>query len=675
MQPVLPRRPPAWLVGAGGALLLAAIAFVHIGLGAAGVGPAAVLDLITGGASEQAESVLLGSRLPRTLAGLVTGLALGVAGTLIQGATRNQLGAPDTLGVNAGAYFAVALVAVLGLGSSTLLSTAAAFLGGALALGLMLLVAGKGVLTPGRILLAGATVTLAGMSAAEFLQLLDEQATKGIFFWGNGTLLQSGLDRPAVLGAVILAASIPALLLSRPLDLMALGDESAQAMGVRVTRTRAAAFVIAVLLSASAVTVAGPIGFVGLMAPVAMRLLGVRRHAALLPMAGLTGAVLVLTGDAAAQLAFPPSAGYGELPVGVITALLGGPVFVLLARRAITGDVDTGAAVAVARAHRHRCALSLLGGILVLAAAVLAGLRYGDVDLSWAQLVDVLIGSGDPTSQAVVSFRVPRVLVALLAGACLAVAGTAVQSVVRNPLAEPGLLGVTAGASAGAVFVIIAIPSAPAAFLPLSAALGGIAAVGLVHLLARDRTGLDPTRAVLVGIGVMATGSAVVNLLVVSAQMDLSAALTWLAGSTYARGYSALGWLVVPGLVAALLAIAARPVNMLGLGDDLPRTLGLDLARARLLVLVAAAVLAAGTASAIGTVGFVGLVAPHLARRLVGNTHQRLVPVAALVGAALVATADVVGRVLLAPVEIPVGIITALIGTPYLVWLLRRTPT
>jgi iron complex transport system permease protein len=145
-----------------------------------------------------------------------------------------------------------------------------------------------------------------------------------------------------------------------------------------------------------------------------------------------------------------------------------------------------------------------------------------------------------------------------------------------------------------------------------------------------------------------------------------------MAGSTYARGFTTLGWLVVPVAAAILLALAARPVDMLGLGDDLPRALGLPLGRARLLVLAAAAVLAAGTAAAVGTVGFVGLVAPHLARRLVGTATGRLVPMAAVLGATLLAIADVLGRVLLAPVEVPVGIVTALVGAPYLIWLLRR---
>ncbi len=676
----LGRRPGALLVGGGLSLALAAVAVVHLGLGASGVGLGDILDLLLGHGEARTEDVLLGSRLPRTLTGLVVGVALGVSGALVQGATRNPLAAPDTLGVNAGAYFAVVLVAYTGVGLGPLPAGGAAFLGGLLAVGLVYLLTSGGLLTPGRVLLAGATVALAATSAAEFLQMLDVQATRGLFFWGNGTLLQSGLDRPLVLGAVVAAGVLAAPLLARPLDLLALGDETAQAMGVRVERIRPAAFLLAVLLSAAAVSLAGPIGFVGLIGPVVARQLGMRAHAALIPTAALLSAALVLGADAAAQVIVTPSATQpAEIPVGVVTALIGGPVFMLLARRVSTGDADTGAAVVVSdRRRAPGYAVALGGGLLVLAAAMALSLRVGDVHVGWGQLGAWVTGSAEQITEAVVSFRLPRVLVAAVAGACLAVAGAAVQAVVRNPLAEPGLVGVTGGASLGAVTVILLVPSAPLAALPAAAALGGVLMLALVVLVARGtraggRSGIDPTRVVLVGIGAAATAMALVNIMVVGAQMNIGAALGWLAGSTYGRGFDALGWLAAPAAAAVLLVVAARPVNLLALGEELPRALGLDLGRARLLVLGAGAVLAAGTAAAVGAVGFVGLVAPHLARRIVGNGIARMVPMAAVLGAVLVVSADALGRWLLAPTEIPVGIVTALLGAPYLVWLLRRT--
>ncbi|MER7046532.1 iron ABC transporter permease [Streptomyces jumonjinensis] len=677
---LLGRRPPAPFVGGALLLVLCLVAVLHLSLGASGVGLGDIVDLIMGNGDPRTWDVLVGSRLPRTLTGLVVGIALGVSGVLVQGATRNPLAAPDTLGVNAGAYFAVVLVAFTGASLGPLPTGGAAFLGGLLAVGVVYLLSSGGVLTPGKVLLAGATVALAATAAAEFLQMIDLQATRGLFFWGNGTLMQSGLERPLTLGAVVLAGALIAPLLARPLDLLALGDETAESMGVRVERVRPAAFLVAVLLSASAVSLAGPIGFIGLIAPVIVRQLGMRKHAQLLPMAALLAATVLLTADAAAQLVVPPSAVYtSEIPVGVVTALIGGPVFMLLARRVSTGDADTGAAVTVSGQRRTPAyAIALGAGLAALAVAIMVSLRLGDVEIGWSQLVAALFGSAEEATEAVVDYRLPRVLVAALAGACLAVAGAAVQAVVRNPLAEPGLVGVTGGASLGAVLVMIVVPSAPAVALPAAAGIGGVLMLALVVFVARGsreggRSGLDPTRVVLVGIGAAATSMALVNILVVSAQMNISAALSWLAGSTYARDFTALGWLALPALVAVLLVVLARPVNLLPLGDELPRALGLDLGRARLLVLGAGAVLAAGTAAAVGAVGFVGLVAPHLARRIVGNGTGRMVPMAAVLGAVLVVSADALGRWLLAPTEIPVGIVTALLGAPYLVWLLRRT--
>ncbi|MEU9148539.1 iron ABC transporter permease [Streptomyces sp. NPDC048349] len=673
-------RPRALLVGGALALVLCLVTLVHLGLGASGVDLGDFAALLAGHGDPHTRDVLVGSRLPRTLTGLVVGVALGVSGVLVQGATRNPLAAPDTLGVNAGAYFAVVLVAFTGVSLGPLPAGGAAFLGGVLAIALVHLLSSRGVLAPGRVLLAGATVALAGTAAAEFLQMLDLQATRGLFFWGNGTLMQSGLQRPLTLGAVVAVGALAAPLLARPLDLLALGDETAEAMGVRVERIRPAAFLIAVLLAASAVSLAGPIGFVGLIAPVMVRQLGIRKHALLIPMAAVLAATVLLAADAAAQLAVPPSAVYtSEIPVGVVTALIGGPVFMLLARRVSTGDADTGAAVAVSDGRRTPAYTLALGvGLVALGVAMVLSLRVGDVHIGWRQLGAALFGSAGQITEAVVSYRLPRILVAALAGACLAVAGAAVQAVVRNPLAEPGLVGVTGGASLGAVFVILLVPSAPLAALPAAAGLGGVLMLALVVFVARGskeggRSGLDPTRVVLVGLGAAATAMALVNIMVVGAQMNISAALGWLSGSTYARDLTALGWLVLPALAATGLVIAARPVNLLALGDELPRALGLDLGRARLLVLGAGAVLASGTAAAVGAVGFVGLVAPHLARRIVGNSTARMVPMAAVLGAVLVVASDALGRWLLAPTEIPVGIVTALVGAPYLVWLLRRT--
>lgn len=671
--PLVRRRARAALVGGGAVLALAGIATVHLGQGSADVGLTDLLRLASGASDANTESVLLGSRLPRLLAGAVAGVALGVSGALVQAATRNPLAAPDTLGVNAGAYLAVVAVAVTGLNIGVLPRGAAAFTGGAGAAAVVYLLTARGPMAPGRVLLAGAAVMFAASSAATALMILNEQQTQGLFFWGQGSLLQAGLSQPVTVGVIVAFAMIALPFFARPLDLVALGDETAESMGVRVGRLRLLALGVSVLFAACAVTVAGPIGFVGLIAPIVVRMAGIRRHAALLPISGLLGAALVLAADTAARMMMPASAGYGEVPAGIVTALLGGPLFVLLARQVPTGDAETGAAVTVSRPRTARSYTLVVAAVaVVLTVGVAVSLRLGDVAVSWSQIAATLTGGGDELTRSVVAYRVPRIAVAAAAGACLAAAGTAIQAVVRNPLAEPGLIGVTGGAAIGAVGLITLFPAAPMTAIPVAAAVGGIVTMLAVVAIAGPGRRLDPTRVVLVGIGVAAFTAAVVQMLALRAEMAISAALTWLAGSTYARDLDDLGWLVLPLLLAAVLVVASRPLDLLGLGDDLPRALGLPLPRVRALALGGAAVLAAGTAAAVGTVGFVGLVAPHLARRLVGAGHRRLVPLAALLGAVLVVAADAAGRSVLAPREIPVGVVTALIGTPYLIWLLHR---
>lgn len=658
-----------------GVVVLASAGLWHLGQGAADVTLTHVLGALLGEVSGRVEAVTVGSRLPRLLAGVIAGAALGLAGTLLQTVTRNPLAAPGTLGVNAGAHLAVVAAAVTGLQLGPLSQLGTAFVGAAVAAVIVVGVAAGVRLTPARLILAGVAVTLMLSALTATLMVLFEQRTAGLFFWGQGTLVQTGLDAVQRAWPQLAVAGTAALLLSRPLDLLLLGEETAAGLGVQVRTIQLATTAVAVLLAAIAVTLTGPIGFVGLVAPHAVRLSGVRRHLPLLAGAAIWGAALLVAADAAAR-GVRSTALSSELPAGVVTALVGAPVFVWLARRAGRGRAEVATDHGSATTSRRWPFPLVLGtAAVILLVAMMVGIVAGDLHVPLSE-VWALISGGQTTGlgrRIVLDLRMPRLTVAALAGAGLAVSGALLQGVTRNPLAAPSVIGVTGGAAVGALTVLLLLPGVPAAFVPLAAFTGGILAATVVYLLAWRRGG-SPTALLLVGIAVAAFTTSVVAALVVGAEIRTAQALTWLAGSTYARTWNQAatlaGWLAV--LLPAAWA-AGRRVDLLTLGDEVPQTLGIRLQRTRLTIVGLAVLLAASAVSVVGTLAFVGLICPHAARLLVGGRHRRLIPTTAILGATLVVLADTVGRTMIAPAQIPSGLITALLGTPYFVWLLYRT--
>ncbi|WP_236239379.1 iron ABC transporter permease [Streptomyces sp. CC228A] len=668
-----PRRLPGGpaLVLLGGVLVLLLVASAHLGHGRSDVGLTDLLGLLAGGDDADARSVLLGGRLPRTLAGLVAGAALAVAGCLLQSSVRNAMASPDTLGVTAGGYLAVTVTAVTGFSLGDVPRGAVAFAGGLLAAALVYTVAGGARGRPAHLVLAGMSVMLALTSVTAVLVVLFQEETGAVFFWGHGSLAVADSARSLAVLPLLAAGLLGGLLMARTLDILATGDDTARALGVDVGRVRLTAVVLSVLLTACAVSVTGPIGFVGLAAPHLVRLAGVRRHAALLPGAALWGAALLLAADLLARVTSPTG---NEVPAGVVTALFGAPLFLWLARRLPSEPAAPGTVMPGRRGRRLPYPPLLAGGAALVCALLAAGLALGDIGVPPGQLPRFLVGGGDELLRGVVlEYRLPRLLVAALAGALLAVAGGIVQTVSRNPLADLTVMGVSGGAGFGAALVLVALPSVPYAALPFAALLGGTAAFALTYGLSLRRGSVAPERLVLVGIGTFALTTAATNYLVTGARFQVAQALTWLSGSTYARDTTDLAVLAVAAAVGVpLLLVAFRRLDLLALGEDTPRTLGLPLERARLAVLLLAVAMAAAAVAVVGTVAFVGLVAPHAARMLVGSRAHRLLPAAGLLGAALMIAADTVGRTAIAPAEIPSGLLAALIGTPYFVWQLRR---
>jgi len=271
------------------------------------------------------------------------------------------------------------------------------------------------------------------------------------------------------------------------------------------------------------------------------------------------------------------------------------------------------------------------------------------------------------------TLRLPRALVAWVVGAMLALAGSVMQTLTRNPLASPDITGVTAGAGLGAVIMIVALPGVTTVSLPLAALLGGLFVALLIYLLAW-RGGDSPLRLVLVGIGLASVMGAAQTILLLRAPPEVAQrALYWLTGSIYACSWehltALLPWCIV---LAPVVLLSAAQLNAIHLGDEVARGLGVRMQGQRGLLLLAAVGLTGAAISQVGALGFVGLIAPHLSRKLVGPAHEGNLFVSAMIGGLLVVAADFVGRTALSPVEIPAGIITALIGAPFFLYLLWK---
>lgn len=666
------------VVALGLLIAILVVSAVHVVQGTADVGVPELWGWLTRTGSGQATAVVVESRLPRLAAGVVVGLSLGVAGAVMQSVARNMLASPDTLAVNSGAFLAVTVGATVGVPSVIAGDLVLAFGGGLLAALVVFALAGTEYGTV-RLVLAGTVISLGFMAISTMLIILDPQGAIGLQAWQAGTLSQNGFGTLRLMAPLMVVVVAVTLLHARRLDLLTLGDDEARSLGVPVRRTQLTVIVLAVLLSAVSVTVAGPIGFIGLVAPALVRLgtsrvKGLHRHRALVPLSGLAGVAVVLLADVTVR-AVMGSQRAVQVPTGVATTILGAVVLVGFAMRLRASRLDeAGNALDVRGLGVRRP--GLLIGVLVVLLVVVAGasMLVGDRMFLVGDLLNWLAGRGGPITSSVMDARAPRIVAAVLAGVALAVSGALIQGVTRNPLADPTLLGVSGGASVGAVVVVTAVPAASFWAISGASVAGALLAATLVFGLAA-RSGFATDRLVLLGVGVAYGATATVTVLIVATDpFNAAKALTWLSGSTYGRAYEHLTPLVVACVVLLPIAFAAsRRLDLLSVDEDTPRVVGVDPARSRLLLLGSGTLLTAAAVSVIGVVGFVGLVAPHAARALVGRRHRLVIPVAALLGAIVLSLSDLLGRTVVAPTQLSASLLTAAIGTPYFLYLLHRS--
>jgi iron complex transport system permease protein len=311
-------------------------------------------------------------------------------------------------------------------------------------------------------------------------------------------------------------------------------------------------------------------------------------------------------------------------------------------------------------------------GLVALVVALFWGIRVGAVPFSVYDIWNVFIApASNEAYQIIYNIRVPRVLVGALTGINLALAGCILQGVLRNPLADPGIIGVSAGAGLAAMSVMILWPGFMA-LVPVAAFIGALLAAGIVFLLSWDR-GIQPLRLILAGVALAAFFGGGMSALMVFHSDKVQGTVNWMAGGFQGRSWNHVQMILPYSLVGVLgTMLSYRHLNALQLGDEVAKGLGIRVEKARFFLVVLAALLAASAVSVAGLLGFVGLIIPHIARMLVGSDFEYLMPCAAVLGATIVVAADTVARTIFSPVEVPVGIFMAFLGAPFFIYLLRK---
>lgn len=328
---------------------------------------------------------------------------------------------------------------------------------------------------------------------------------------------------------------------------------------------------------------------------------------------------------------------------------------------------------------RAKKALVLTSLLAALVVSIAFAVALGAVQIPVTDVVTAIARrlsgrAGGMNEALVVDLRLPRVLLAALVGACLASAGALYQALFRNPLADPYILGVSSGAGLGATIAFVLAPAVAVIAVPAAAFVGATLTMMLVVGVAMRRGRLEPLSLLLAGVAISYTLSAVTSFVMVLSRQTMQQVVFWMMG-----GLSGATWgyvAVVAGMLTVGIAIPlafTRELNIMLLGDERAGQLGVSVERVKLLVLASASLLVAGAVSVSGLIGFVGLMTPHITRLILGPDHRLLLPASALTGSVVMVLADLLARMVLSPVELPVGIVTAVLGGPFFVWLLMRS--
>ncbi|GGK04544.1 Fe3+-hydroxamate ABC transporter permease FhuB [Pseudomonas matsuisoli] len=638
---------------------LPAMAMLHLQLGSA-LPMAQQWAIITGtaGGFDALEFSL--SVLPRLVMALLVGAAMGLSGSVLQQMTGNRLVSPMTIGASSGAW--------LGLVCATLWLPSiasghgewAALTGAIVAVGLVALIAGRNGINGLPIVLAGMAMNLLLGALASGITLVNNQYTRGLFVWGAGDLAQIDWHWVSWLWPKLLVGLAVIALAPRVLTLLQLGGDGARARGLSLWPVMLVLFMVSIWLTSVSITAVGLIGFIGLLTPNLARLFGARTSRDELVFSALLGSLLLLATDA---IALGMNHWTSDLvPSGAAAALIGAPALLWLSRRQLSADDPRGLQLpdgAERFRRRSGVLIALFGCVsLVLSFCVFRGANGWE--LAWPD-------------DLILSLRWPRMLTAAAAGCGLAIAGMMLQRLLRNPLASPDILGLSAGATLAVMIALMVFGGSLLGFTaPIAAFAGSLTVLAILLLLGRKHA-YSPALMALVGISLTALLNAALQFGLAKGTADSFALLGWLAGSTYrASPGQALGLTLGVLVLGGLSLTFHRALTLISIGDGVARSRGLNVTYTRVGLLVLVSLLCAVVTSLMGPVAFLGLLAPHMAAILGARRVLPQILLASALGAMLMLLADWLGRMLIFPLQIPVGIVASVICGTYFVYLLVR---
>lgn len=600
--------------------------------------------------------------IPTMLVAIMAGGLLAVASLLLQQLVKNPLASDTTLAVGSGAQLALLLVTLFVPNYGLFGSFWVAFIGALSAVAIVFVMALPSKMNPMILVLSGLIINILTTAISALCLIFFSEKALGVMVWGGGYLIQMSWQSSKILAMTTIVTGCLLVPLLKPLTLLSLGDDQAKALGVSVGWVRSAVVILVATITALVVSEVGILSFIGLGAATLVNVLAIRHFANRLLVGFCIGGLLLLTTSNLAVLLMNSLPII--LPAGAVTGILGAPLIIwiiLQQKRQSLEEVVTNFQIK-RRSFSPLIWVAWLVGIVLLMQLV----------LGVTQTID---GWQVNFNQALITqFRLPRTLSALATGAMLACAGVLIQTLTRNPMASPEVLGISSGAAVGVLLsvILLSVLGIPISLgsMMLSGSIGALLVLMLLLWLARS---ISSGYLLLVGIALTALMNGILNVIQLSGDPRLQAILNWLSGTTYSAKPESVWWIIAVALVFCCLSyLLIQPLRPLGLGTTVAKNLGVNVRVVQTLTMVVVAVLSAASTLAVGPLSFIGLMTPHLAMALGAVQLKHQLPLAMLLGTMLMMLSDWIGRYTIFPYEIPAGTIASVIGGAYFVYLMRK---